>query len=85
MPQQHQLLLHLRSLLHEADRSYLSFAQEPPAPLTSLPLTSFCTILEARIFSMILASSSGGSWGQESRAVSLAHRMASGTLLSLLS
>lgn len=44
-------------------------AQGLPAPLTPLPLTSFCTILEARIFSMMLASSSGGSWGQESTAL----------------
>lgn len=63
------MLLHLKSLLHRAARSHLSSAQGLPAPLTSLPLTSFCIILEARIFSMILASSSGGSWGQEKRAL----------------
>lgn len=59
----------LVSLLHRAARSHPSSAQGLLAPLTSLPLTSFCTILEARIFSMILASSSGGSWGQETRAL----------------
>jgi len=67
MARQHPLLLRFMSLLHKAARSRLSSAQGPPAPLAPLPLTSFCTILEARIFSMILASSSGGSWGQESR------------------
>lgn len=61
MAWQHRLLLRLISLLQKAAKSRLSSAQVPPAPLTSLPLTSFCTILEARIFSMILASSSGGS------------------------